>query len=94
MIVEEVFDKRNTPLHQRRPTGHANASSGTKRGNKKRSARRRMMALLDEEAASDEDDDEDDSEAQRRSTSCASNSSLLNDNPEALYTRVIAVSMG
>lgn len=58
MRVEEVFEKKNTPLPQRRPNGHV-TTGVTKRGNKKRSLRGSLASLLDEEDCDAEDDDED-----------------------------------
>jgi hypothetical protein len=58
MIVEEVFEKQNTPPSQRRPNGHVKTGA-TKKGNKKRGLRGRVVSLLDSEDDSDEEDDED-----------------------------------
>jgi hypothetical protein len=59
MIVEEVFEKQNTPPSQRRPNGHVKTGA-TKKGNKKLGLRGRVVSLLDDEDGSDEEDDEDD----------------------------------
>jgi hypothetical protein len=58
MIVEEVFNKQNTPPSQRRPQGHVKTGV-TKKGNKKRGLRGRTVSLLDDEEGVDKEDDED-----------------------------------
>lgn len=57
MIVEEVFNKRNTPPSQRRPHGHVKTGV-TKKGNKKRGLRARAVSLLDDEMAEAEEDED------------------------------------
>jgi len=59
MIVEEVFEKQNTPTHQRRPNGHVKKAS-TKKGNKRRGLRTRLAGLIGEEDGSEDDGEEDD----------------------------------
>lgn len=59
MIVEEVFEKQNTPTHQRRPNGHVKKAS-TKKGNKKIGLRERLAGLVSEEDESEDDEEEDD----------------------------------
>jgi hypothetical protein len=58
MIVEEVFNKRNTPPSQRRPQGHVKTGV-TKKGNKKRGLRGRTVSLSDAEEGAEKEDDED-----------------------------------
>jgi hypothetical protein len=58
MIVEEVFNKQNTPPSQRRPQGHVKTGV-TKKGNKKRGLRGRTVSLLDDQEDADKEDDED-----------------------------------
>lgn len=70
MIVEEVFNKRNTPHSQRRPHGHVKTGV-TKKGNKKRGLRARAVSLLDDEAAEVVEEDEDDWILGSGRTSCA-----------------------
>lgn len=71
MIVEEVFNKRNTPPSQRRPHGHVKTGV-TKKGNKKRGLRGRAVSLLDDEAAEVVvEEDEDDWILGSGRTSCA-----------------------
>lgn len=59
MIVEEVFEKQNTPTHQRRPNGHVKKAS-TKKGNKKRGLRTLLASLVGVEDGSEDDEEEDD----------------------------------
>jgi hypothetical protein len=59
MIVEEVFEKQNTPTHQRRPNGHVKQAS-TKKGNKKRSLRAQVAGLIGEEDGSEDGEEEED----------------------------------
>jgi hypothetical protein len=59
MIVEEVFEKQNTPPSQRRPNGHVKTGA-TKKGNKKRGLRGRVVSLLDDDDGSEKEDDDDD----------------------------------
>jgi hypothetical protein len=58
IIVEDVFEKHNTPFSQRRPNGHVKTGA-TKKGNKKRGLRGRVVSLLDDDEGLDEEDDED-----------------------------------
>ena len=58
MIVEEVFEKQNTPPSQRRPNGHVKTGA-TKKGNKKRGLRGRVVSLMDDDEGEDEDKDGD-----------------------------------
>jgi hypothetical protein len=58
MIVEEVFEKQNTPPSQRRLNGHVKTGV-TKKGNKKRGLRGRAVSLLGDDEGSDDEDDED-----------------------------------
>lgn len=59
MIVEKVFDKKQSPAFQRRPDGHV-LTGQTKKGNKRRGLRGRMAGLLEEETVSGDEDEEDD----------------------------------
>jgi hypothetical protein len=88
MRVEKVVHDRKIPQEQRRPNGHANKNSGTKRGNKKKSVRRKVAASLGEEGAWEADDDEDDDSSDGgrppvlANTLSPSNSSMLSDSIE------------